>query len=705
LLDQLEALARRQPLLLAFEDAHWADATSIELLDLMSERIRRLPVLVLITFRPEFEPPWTGLPSVATFSLGRLAQQDARAMVERLAGDRAISAEIVDQIVAKADGIPLFIEELTCTILDSILQTSNDPAHQLPLAPTIPSTLQDSLAARLDRLGLAKEIAQIGAAIGRHFTYALLRAVAPMEENALREALARLEGSGLVLCRGRPPEATYTFKHVLVQDAAYNTLLREARRTLHTRIGETLETQFTEIAESQPEILAYHYAQAGLIEKAVGLWHKAGQQSLARSALVEAAEQFKRALAQIDTLRVTATLHRERINLQVALINPLVHLKGYAAAETKSAAERARLLIEEADALGESPEDPLLLFSVRYSLWVANYVAFNGDVVRELATQFLALAERRKLRIPLVIGHRLMGRALLSTGEIAQGLVHFERALTLYDNDSTAHRAFAMRFGQDVQVSIFSYRSIAMWMLGHYDAATADAEKSLKDARGIGHAATLMYALYHTSFTHIHCGNHAAGMAEAEELVALAHEKGSVYWKARGMINRGCVLALAGKGSEAVQILRSAIDAYRSTGASLFTPWYLSALAQSYAELAQFDDARRCIGEAIATIKTSEERWYEAEVNRIAGEILLKSSGQHAVKADTYFKNALEIARQQRAKSFELRAAISRARLWRDQGDREQALDLLTAIYGWFTEGLETTDLKEARALIEALRS
>ena len=379
--------------------------------------------------------------------------------------------------------------------------------------------------ARLDRLGPAKEVAQIGAAIGREFSHALLAAVVRKPEAELESALDRLIAAGLLFRQGVPPHATYLFKHALVQDAAYGTLLREPRRALHARIAETLESQFAEIAENQPELLARHCTEAGLIEKAAGLWGKAGQRSLERSALVEAAEQLTRALDQIATLPATPALRREQIKLQVALITPLMHVKGYAAPETKAAVERARLLIEQAEALGEPPEDPLLLFSVLYGFWVANYVAFNGDVMRELAAQFLALAEKQGATVPLMIGHRLMGISLLYTGDIAEGRAHFDQAIALYD--PAEHRPLATRFGQDVRVAILSYRSLALWLLGYPEAALADAEHALKDAREIGQAATLMYALVYASLTHILCGNYAAANAQADELVALADEKGA----------------------------------------------------------------------------------------------------------------------------------------------------------------------------------
>jgi tetratricopeptide (TPR) repeat protein len=428
--------------------------------------------------------------------------------------------------------------------------------------------LQASLMARLDRLGPAKEVAQIGAAIGREFSYALIAAVASKAEANLASALDRLAAAGLLFRQGAPPHASYLFKHALVQDAAYGTLLREPRRALHARIAEALESQFAELAESQPELLAHHCSEAGQIEKAAGLWGKAGQRSLARSALAEAVAQFTRALDQMATLPGTPALRREQIKLQVALITPLIHVKGYAAAETKAAAEQARLLIERAEALGEPPEDPLLLFSVLATFWAANLVAFNGDVVCDLAAQLLALAEKQRATVPLMIGHRLMGQSLLLTGDIAEGRAHLDQAITLFD--PAEHRPLATRFGQDVGVVALSFRSFALWLLGYPEAALRDTDDALKNAREMGQAATLMYALAHAAIPYTLCGNRAAAAAHAQELAALAEEKGAPFWKAFVTMNQGSVLGLAGKASDATEMLISGIAAWRTTGATVW---------------------------------------------------------------------------------------------------------------------------------------
>jgi predicted ATPase len=488
------------------------------------------------------------------------------------------------------------------------------------------------------------------------------------------------------------------FKHALVQDAAYGTLLREARRALHARIAETIESEFADIAENRPELLARHWTDAGVIEKAAFLWGKAGQRSLGRSALVEAAEQLRRALDQIATLPSTPVLRGEQIKLQIALVNALMHVKGYAAPEPKAAVEQARQFIERAEALGESPEDPLLLFSALYGVWAASYVAFNGDVTRELASQFAAIAEKQDQIVPLMIGHRLMASSLMLTGEIAQAREHFNQALAFYD--PAKHRPLATRFGQDVGVSIFVYRAMAQWMLGYPDTALADANHALEDARAGGQAGTLMYAQFHTSLTNVLCANYAAATAQSDEVVRLADEKNAAIWKALATMQKGCVLALSGKASEGIQTITSGIATYKSTGSRVYLPIFLAHLARAYVEVGQFDDAWYCIGEALTAVETTKERWYEAEINRISGEVALKLPQFGAAQAQKYFERALTIARAQHAKSWELRAAMSVARFWRDQGMRERAKAVLAPVCGWFTEGFETHDLKQAKALL-----
>jgi tetratricopeptide (TPR) repeat protein len=425
-----------------------------------------------------------------------------------------------------------------------------------------------------------------------------------MEDVALQAALERLAEADILLVQGLPPESDYRFKHALIQDAAYENLLKSRRQVLHRRVAEVLLNVGVPTAAPEPELLAYHFTQAGLNEAAIEWWGKAGRRSLERSALVEAVSQFTRALDQIASLPATPARRSEQIKLQSALITPLIHVKGYAAPETKAAAEQTRLLIEQAEAQGETPEDPLLWFSSLYGISVVNLVAFNGDVMRELAEQFSILAGKQEATVPIMIGHRLMGHALLMTGEIAKAQAHYSQGLALYD--PVEHRPFATRFGTDISVAILGFRSLALWLLGYPDAALGDADCALKSAREIGHAATWMYALNHAAiFAHIHCGNYKAAKAELEELVALANEKGAPFWKALATINKGLLLALHGDESDAIKTFTSGMAAYQSTGATLYRPQHLSYLASAYAKVGQFEEAWRCISEAMMAVETN----------------------------------------------------------------------------------------------------
>ena len=707
LMAQLVGSARPNPLLMIFEDVHWIDPTSLELLGRIVVRIRTLPALLLVTFRPEFNPPWIGQSHLASVSLSRLGEHDAAGIIARLVGDKALPADVLAEIVARTDGIPLFVEEMTKAVLEAGSEGGARRTLAAAPAPTlsVPPSLHASLMARLDRLGSAKEIAQVGSAIGREFSHALMALVARRPEAELRAALDRLVQAGLLFREGVPPQARYIFNHALVQDAAYGTLLRENRRALHARIAETLESQFTETAASRPEILARHFTEAGLIGKSADLWGKAALQSLARSALVESVAQFTRALEQIATLPGTPMLRREQIRLQVALITPLIHVKGYAAAETKAAADRAHQLIDQAEALGEAAEDPLLLFQVLYAFWVASYVSFDGNAMLDLAGQFLALAQKRRSTIPLMVGHRHMGLSLMMTGSMTESLVHLDQAVALYD--PAEHRALSTRFSQDTGVTALFYRAWALWFLGHPAMALRDATDALRDAREIDQAATLMFALGHGAVLHLLRGNYAATAELSRELTTLAEQKDARFWKALATMNQGCTLPLPDQAATAADLLTSGMAAFRATGAKAWIPFYLPYLARAQAALGKVDEAWRCIADALSAAETTKETWCAAEIHRAAGEIALASATPEAVpdvaRAEQHFQQALAISRQQNAKSWELRAATSLARLWNGHGEGPRAHDLLVPIRGWFSEGFDTLDLQQAAMLLEKI--
>jgi len=699
---QIEALARINPLLVIFEDAHWADPTSLELFARAVELAVGHRLLILVTFRPEFDPPSAGRPHVTELTLNRLAPGDIDVLIDRVVGDRSLPAGIRQDIIERTDGIPLFAEEMTKAVLDA--EGEGDARRLCAAAPTpvvaVPASLQASLMSRLDRLGPAKDVAQTGAAIGRSFPHRLLAALVRKPKDELDSDLDRLIAAGLLFRYGTPPHASYLFKHALVQDVAYGTLLREQRRALHARIAEILESRFPDIAEIQPELLARHYARADLIEKSARQWGKAGLRSQQRSALVEAAEQLGQALSQMATLPSTPDLRHEQIVMQVALLNTLMHVKGYGAPETKAAVAQARAFVERAEQLGESPDDQSLLLSALYGQWIVNFINFNGGVARELAARFLELGAKDGAAVPLIIGHRTMASTLALRGDLVGAEAHYNAALALYR--PAEHRRLMTRFGQDLRVTCLAFRSMASWLLGYPEAALDDADGALMEARQIGHAATLMFTLNFPILVNTYCGNYHAANEHLKELAALAEQKGAPFRKAESVLRRGYILTLTG-AAKAVETVTAGIDLWRSAGSTIFTPEQEFMLAIAYADAGQFDHAWRCIASAMEAMQATQERWCEAEVHRVAGEIALRWPQRDEARAHVHFEHALTIARAQHAKSWELRAATSSARLLCHQGKRKMARERLAPVYDWFTEGANTSDLQRARALLAEL--
>jgi DNA-binding winged helix-turn-helix (wHTH) protein/tetratricopeptide (TPR) repeat protein len=703
LLAYLEGFASAKPLLIVVEDLHWADPTSLELLDFIVERAARLRLLLVATFRPEFEPLWSGRSQTTTITLGRLRERQCAEIVANITRDVSLPRSIVDDIVDRADGIPLFVEELTKAVLENGASAeANDCFAGSSLALQIPMTLHSSLLSRLDRLGPAREIAQVGAALGRSFSYQLIGAVTTLPKERLDDALTRLVEAELIWRRGQPPKVEYTFKHALVQDVAYSTLMRDARRDLHARIAYVLDSNFSDVFETRPELLAHHYTEAGFIAKAARLWSEAGDLSLKRSALKEAAAQLTRALVQMDALPSTRELRREQVKAQIALANALMHTKGYAAPETKAALDSARALIERVEALGEPPEDPLLLISVLHGFWVANHVAFNGEAIRGLASELMTLAESQNKTFPLVLAHRVMGTSLLFLGDPEQGRAHLDQAMTLYN--PLEHRPLGTRFGQEAGVAVLSNRPLALWLLGHPDAAVKEADEALVYARDLGQTASYLYAETRMAWFHLVVGNYVSAQAQVKELMTLAKEMEGSYWTAAGLMLQGCLFALAGDRSRGIAMIRDGIAASRLKGSNLLRmPWYLSCMARAHAELGQHVEAWRRIDDAIEAMRITEETWQEPDLYRIVGDLALKSTPPDEAKAQAYFERALAVARQQKAKSWELQVATRLAQLWRAKGERNRAVDLLQPIYNEFTEGLETCDLRQAKALLSDL--
>ncbi|MBV8090394.1 MAG: adenylate cyclase, partial [Alphaproteobacteria bacterium] len=695
LIGRFESLARRRPVVTIFEDVHWIDPTSRELLDLAVERVRNLPVLLIVTFRPEFHPPWTGAPHVTKLVLDRLDQRDRTALVKQIAGGRALPDDVVAQIVDRSDGVPLFIEELTKSVLESgLLREEEDHyAREGALQSlAIPTSLHGLLMARLDRLGSVRHVAQIGAAFGRWFRYTSLRTVAGIPEDELQASLARLVASELVFQSGTPPDAIYTFKHALVQDAAYSSLLRSVRQELHGRIAEALETLSPELIDSQPEFFARHYLEAGLVEKSVFYWRKAGHRSVARAATVEAVAQFQKGLQQLALLPDSPERQRQELEFYSSLSAALRAAKGQGATETGQAYTRARELWER---LGSPPEYVQIPYG--QSRYHAHRCEF--DLAQQLDEDLLRLSHARNDVAGLILGHLSSGINLMFVGKFAASRSHLEQALALYDPIS--HCALVQQSGVHPHIFSQAYLGNVLFSLGFPDQALARSRANTVEARRLAHPPSLAGALAIGVRVLWLAGDEAALNNWVTELLALAIEQGFPHWRAQGAIYRGWAMVKNGDVTEGMSLLRSGSAAYRSSGAELFVPHYMALEAAACEITGQVEESLTLLEDALHVTETTGERWFAAELNRHRGR-LLQGQGYFDA-AEKFYLRALGIAGEQGARLWELRAAMSLARLRRKQNRRAEARDLLAPVYDWFTEGFATPDLKEAKALLDDL--
>jgi class 3 adenylate cyclase/predicted ATPase len=699
LLRQLQALARRQPVLMIFEDLHWIDPTSREVLDLTVEKITGLPVLLVATYRPEFQPPWVGQSQVTVIALNRLGRNEGTTLVHRLAGNLgALPPDVVEEIVERTDGVPLFVEELTKAVVEAGADRGYASISAVPSSSlAVPATLHASLLGRLDRLGpMAKTVAQVGAAIGRDFSYELLAAAVPLAEPELQEALRRLVEAGLVFQRGAPPTAEYLFKHALVQDTAYSTLLRGPRQALHRRIAEALEQQFPESVETRPEIAAHHYGEAAMAEKAIAYWHLAGKSSVAKSAVHEAIAQLRRGLGLLDGLPETRERKQLELDIHVTLSAALMAGKGYADRETVVALERANRLVTETASVGTP-----LHFSVLYGLWVSTFNCGAIAAALEHAANFLSSAQSQPSSAPLSIGHRILGFSLMRSGDYRAALAHVETAASLHRPDE--HRDSGFRYGQDIGVSAFVILSWALWHRGYPDQSAQTAGRALAYGRELGHAHTLAHALWFAGMAAVFARDVATACARSNDCVTVAREHGFANWSALGRILQGWAEAQRGEATTGIARIRDGLAAAEAAGTRVGTPFFLALLAEALALAGMIDEGLAALDDALAKAAASGERGWDAEIHRLRGELTGRLSYPDPAKAEDSFRTALAIAREQGAQGYELRAATSLARLWREQGRRTEARELLAPLYGWFTEGFDTADLKETAALLAEL--
>ena len=692
---QVEALSRSHPVLMIFEDVHWIDPTSLEALGRAVERIKPLRVLLIITYRPEFEPPWIGQPHVNALSIKRLEESEIAALIDGVTGDKALPASIRQDIIARTDGIPLFVEEMTKAVLEA---DGREAAEQAVAAVpsrsvAVPASLHASLMARLDQLGPAKEVAQIGAAIGREFSHTLLVAVARKSEAETASALNRLIAAGLLFRQGMPPQASYLFKHVLVRDAAYGTLLRGKRKELHGNIAHGLESGFPEIVETQPDLLAQHCVEAGLVEKAVAYWLKAGQRAVARGAMAEAVAQLQKGLQLLPDVADATARHEQELGLQIALGQGQLATKGYTAPEPGTAFARARQLCKE---LNRSAQ----LGSVLRGQFVYYLVRGELEQAQNLADELRHLGETKNEVMWKCFGLMYQGNVSCWLGKFSEGRAYYENALSLWDPKYSAFAATP----ENPYVASLCHLSRALLCLGHVDQARSRRDEAFAQARHL--------PLYNLVFVRVQAWWGidwviAGGKPEqtmlrsAEDVLAISREEGFSQWLAVGTILHGWCLGTTGQPAEGIQRLLKGITICRAAGVKIALPFCLMTLAEVCGQAGQPEEGLKRIVEAADLVETTKERWAEAEIHRMRGTLLL-SMREDAAAEDSY-RRALAVARQQQAKSFELRAAMSLARLWRDQGKVQQARELLAPVYGWFTEGFDTRDLKEAKALLEEL--
>jgi predicted ATPase len=694
---QMEALTSSNPILMIFEDVHWADPTSLEALGRTVDRLRTRRVLLVVTYRPEFEPPWMGLPYVTALNLNRLGEREIAAMIDRVTGNQALPESIRQDIIDRTDGIPLFVEEMTKAVLEA--ETEGEAERTVSAIPSsalaVPASLHASLMARLDRLGSAKEVAEIGAAIGREFTHPLLAAVAYKAEPEIQSALDRLIKAGLLFRQGLPPQATYLFKHALIQDAAYSTLLRGPRRLLHARIAETLASKFADIAENQPELLAHHFTQADLTNAAIEWWGKAGEKALRRSAFEEAISHLRKAIEMADTVGDGAiTSLSQRLKLQTSYGQALMLSRGFGSEESKAAFTRAQHLAARID-------DPAERFNTVFGLWIGSLMRAELGLTRETAEIFLREAENGPSMTEAVVAHRCLGLTCLMQGDLIQASEHLLQALKLYDPKRDSEAKF--RFAQEPDAGTKSYLALTHWQFGEIARATEVMEEAVARAFQSAHPQTVVNIHHFRSLLAILQGNAEAARHAAEAVLEVSQAHGITLYLAMGTVSLCWARARLSGRETGLKELREAVAEFIGRGNRLFVPFYQSLLAEIEAERQEADRALTRINEALALASETGEHWTDAFLQRIRGDILLKRERASTASAEEAFRTAITIAQHQKARSFELRAAMSLARLWRDRGKVREARELLAPVYGWFTEGFDTRDLKEAKALLDVL--
>jgi class 3 adenylate cyclase/tetratricopeptide (TPR) repeat protein len=694
MLEWLQVRAARKPVLFVVEDLHWVDASTLEFLGQFLAEGLHDRILTVLTFRPEFQTPWPALAHQTSLALTRLTRRQVGDLMRKKAGG-ALPDALVDQVYDRAGGVPLFVEEFTKMVQESGVRgpsgeggTPTLPAHE------IPATLQDLVMARLDRMEGSLEIAQLAAVLGREFGYDLLCAVATVDEPTLQSELAMLVQAEILYQKGRPPRSTYIFKHALLEDALYNVLIKGKRQQFHRRIGEVLEARFPQTVETKPELLAHHFTEAGRIEMAIGYWLKAGQRSRERSALCEAIGHLTKGLALVDTLEESRARNDRELQFLTTLGPTYITARGYAAPEVGPTLLRARELCQRMD-------DPQQLFGIMLGMWEWRIVRADLRLCVDLAADGMALADR--LNDPGIRMEALFmpGATKFYRAEFAGARACHEKALAAFD-DLERTKFWTAYTGHNASVTHRCYLALVLWHLGYPDQAIKVDREARELARTIGHAFSLGHAVDFTAYLYHYCRLGAEVQAAAEEEMAIGTEQGFQLWHALGTLHKGAGMLLQGRREEGLPLLLKGYAAFRATGAEVRVPAYLGMLGDAYTQSARFEDAHKALNEGLAVAEKNDDRSHEAELHRLQGELQLAEADDQAA-AEGCYRTAIETARRQQSKAWELRATTSLARLWQRQGRHDEARTALAAVYGTYTEGFTTPDLVDAAALLKAL--
>jgi tetratricopeptide (TPR) repeat protein len=689
LLTYIERLARRKPVVMMFEDAHWADASTLEFLDLLVERIVKLPILVLVTHRPGFETPWSCLDHVGVLSLAGLDDRDILSIIHRMTNDRRLPREVVAQIVHKADGIPLFVEQLTKTVMESRGQPGDaepDRAIVSLASVAIPATLRDSLMARLDRLASAKEIAQTGAVIGREFSHGLLEAVVQAPSQPLQDSLIKLIESGLIEVRGSSSERSYIFKHALIQDAAYETLAKRKRQNLHAAVARALVDKFPDVVESQPEVLAYHYGEAKLTVEALEFWLKAGKKAASRSANKEAIAHLERGLAVLTAASIPSHERtRWELLLLVAVGPSVMAIQGYGATESQNVFQRAYDLMDETTL---APERLRILVG----LWNVRFNRVELAAALPLAQECLGLAQ--KAGFGLDLANCLLGQTLSSMGEFIAAKRHFQ---TVIDKFHAGMREVGGLFSVDEPVLALAYMARILWALGYPERSEGAAQEAIALARNGSNAVTVAVALNARVYVALHGLPLQEAVVYANEAIAYCKEHELALFEHWIRFAHGALVARQGDTAAGIEIMRAAISAAEVRQSRQFRPFQLACVGAAYAELGDCGRALTTLDEAMSVAEAGGEKQSLATIHRFRGEILFRfgrgGEARHALDC------ALGIARRQQARLEELRAAIALVRQAPDS-DRGDARQALMNVYSKFEEGHTLPDLCAASDLL-----